>query len=219
MTALLRMLSCEGWMNLAVALLHTLWQAALLAGGLYLLLRVLPARRANLRYAAALAALLGVLAGGLITWKVLQAGQVSVAASESPRMATGPGQAGSGGPEAAEAPSVPAPEAGERSVPDSGRPRPGRLEAPPVRWSGWLLGAWLIGVVVVLLRAILSVCGAARLRRQAAPLDEPGARAVVQQLQRALRLGRRVRTEDKAPLPKRTSLMIYSKSQRHGAHK
>jgi len=48
MTALLRMLSCEGWMNLGVALLHTLWQAALLAGGLYLLLRVLPARRANL---------------------------------------------------------------------------------------------------------------------------------------------------------------------------
>ena len=71
MTALLDRLSTPGWTDLVLALLHTLWQGAVLAGLLYVVLRLLPARRANARYVISLVALAGVLICALVTCRIV----------------------------------------------------------------------------------------------------------------------------------------------------
>ena len=54
--------------HLAMTLIHNLWQGAVIAFALVGLLRLIPARRSNLRYAACLAAMTSVLICGLATW-------------------------------------------------------------------------------------------------------------------------------------------------------
>ena len=54
--------------HLAMTLIHNLWQGAIVALALVGLLRLIPARKANLRYAACLAALILVFVCGLATW-------------------------------------------------------------------------------------------------------------------------------------------------------
>jgi|GEM_PF-2913493 len=58
--------------HVALSLLHTLWQGALVAAVLWLLLRMIPARRANLRYGLCLFALFELLVSGLTTWGWLE---------------------------------------------------------------------------------------------------------------------------------------------------
>ena len=60
---------CE---TLVWVLCHSLWQAALVAALVWLALRQLPARRANLRYAVAVLGLALVVLGSLVTWSVLR---------------------------------------------------------------------------------------------------------------------------------------------------
>ena len=54
--------------HLAMTLIHNLWQGAIIALALVGLLRLIPARKASLRYASCLAAITGVLVCGLATW-------------------------------------------------------------------------------------------------------------------------------------------------------
>lgn len=54
--------------HLAMTLIHNLWQGAVIALALVGLLRLIPARKANLRYAACLTAMISVLVCGLATW-------------------------------------------------------------------------------------------------------------------------------------------------------
>jgi beta-lactamase regulating signal transducer with metallopeptidase domain len=54
------------------ALGHSLWQAALISGIVWLLLRTLPAKHAERRYAIALGGLAGIVAAALVTWSVLR---------------------------------------------------------------------------------------------------------------------------------------------------
>ena len=58
--------------HIALSLMHTLWQGALVAAFLWLLLRMIPARRANLRYGLCLFALFELLVSGLATWGWLE---------------------------------------------------------------------------------------------------------------------------------------------------
>ena len=53
---------------LAETLLHSLWQGALIAFLLYLQLKTVPARRARLRYASGIGALLAMFIGAFLTW-------------------------------------------------------------------------------------------------------------------------------------------------------
>ena len=64
-------LSAPEWEHLAVALLHNLWQAVIVAGILYLVLKSLPASRGRLRYILALTAQVCVLFCGIVTWSWL----------------------------------------------------------------------------------------------------------------------------------------------------
>ena len=54
------------------ALGHSLWQASLISGIVWLLLRSLPAKHAERRYAIALGGLAGIVTAALVTWSVLR---------------------------------------------------------------------------------------------------------------------------------------------------
>ena len=54
--------------HLAMTLIHNLWQGAVVALALVGLLQLIPARKASLRYAACLTAIILVLVCGLATW-------------------------------------------------------------------------------------------------------------------------------------------------------
>lgn len=54
------------------ALGHSLWQAALISAAVWFLLRTLPAKYAERRYAIALGGLAGIVAAALVTWSVLR---------------------------------------------------------------------------------------------------------------------------------------------------
>src|SRR5437016_523861 len=130
---------CE---TLVWVLCHSLWQAALVAALVWLALRKLPARRANLRYTTALLGLAIVVVGSFLTWSVLRlepqarsennaAPQTSaIAASTAPQVETGPSGA---------------------AAANSAR-----------AWTTWLAGLWLLGVAVVLAWRSASVLTAQR---------------------------------------------------------
>jgi len=66
--------------HLAMTLIHNLWQGAIVALALVGLLRLIPARKAGLRYAACLMAMISVLVCGLATWGWLNIRAVNAAA-------------------------------------------------------------------------------------------------------------------------------------------
>lgn len=66
----LDVLSAPVWQHLALALLHTLWQGALVAAVLVLLLARLGADRPLARYLASCAALAAIVVAGVATWSI-----------------------------------------------------------------------------------------------------------------------------------------------------
>jgi beta-lactamase regulating signal transducer with metallopeptidase domain len=197
MNSLLENLSGPAWENAAVTLLHTLWQGALAALLLYLVLRWIPARRQNLRYALSLAALGGIVLGGLVTWSVLsleppqdraavpaataaissQPDRLEAAATiaESKQIVHGFARVGRG----TDAETEPHAAA---SSPESGRNV----------WSSLLVICWLAGVSVMLVRMIASVAGAQRLARSPEVAD-PLVLSAVDELRERMRIARRIR--------------------------
>ncbi len=71
MSGLLDFMSGRFAADLVSALLHTLWQALVIAGLLYVFLKHTAARNTNLRYGAGVASLVLVVICGLVTWAVL----------------------------------------------------------------------------------------------------------------------------------------------------
>ena len=71
MSGLLDFMSGRFAADLVSALLHTLWQALVIAGLLYVFLKHTAARNTNLRYGAGVASLVMVVICGLVTWAVL----------------------------------------------------------------------------------------------------------------------------------------------------
>ncbi|SIO01851.1 Signal transducer regulating beta-lactamase production, contains metallopeptidase domain [Singulisphaera sp. GP187] len=136
------------WRHLVFALLHTLWQAAVLALLLVVALRWVSVRRSQARYLMALVAQFAVLLAGLATWAVLE---------YQPTLP----------------PSVrPVPLAADRAGALAPRVRPAIIgetaEAPTPRKVGWVPVAalgWLAGVVIMLARTTGSALAAVRLMR------------------------------------------------------
>jgi len=71
MNAIISAAAQWSWQSLVIAMAHTLWQSAIVAGLLWIVLRTLPARLAGIRYLAALLALVVTLLIGLATWSAL----------------------------------------------------------------------------------------------------------------------------------------------------
>jgi len=179
MNPLLRWLTSPEWTHVVGALLHSLWQGALIAIALAVLMR----RFINpvTRYRCALG-LLGVLVtAAIITWAVLNTPK-----SVAPISASIP---------AAEL-EYPATPTGDLNLdaPDSVVVI-GKISAPatPTDWTAWLALVWMVGAMVMLLRAGIKVAGAENLRRSCQPLTDETMISLVAEACRAVELGRKIR--------------------------
>ena len=72
MSGLLDLVSGRFAADLVCALLHTLWQALVIAGLLYVFLKRTASGNANLRYGAGVASMVLIVICGLVTWAVLE---------------------------------------------------------------------------------------------------------------------------------------------------
>ena len=186
MSLLFYWFASPGWLHLVETLLHSLWQGAGLAVGLFFGLRWVSSP--TWRYRLALLALAGLVAASLVTWGVLQAPHGSPAAPDghAPAM-TGVTAAAvvAGGTSSS---STESGGAGDAADPVADPP-----PMPSVRWSAWLAVVWLLGAAGMLVRAGSQVAGAGRMRREGRPLTEGPVPAMLEQLQRSLGLTRRIR--------------------------
>lgn len=174
----LHWLNSPEWAHVVAALLHSLWQGAIVA----LVLAVLMRRLTNplTRYRCALSALGVVGIAGIITWAVLNAPK-SVP-QQTPAMAMAPS-----------APETTAiafdPNLADKVVVI------GQLTRPAARtnWTAWLAMTWLTGTMAMLLRAGIKVAGAEKLRNSCTPLTDEHITLLVTEACRAVGLARKIR--------------------------
>ena len=172
---MLHWLTSPEWANTVKALLHTLWQGAIIAVLLGMALRRLDS--SVLRYRCSLAALVGIMLAGLVTWAVLNR-PVLQPVSNSP---------------ASQNQRAAAPEANNNLPPLVVNFPPGESKPVELRWTAWLALLWLAGAIGMLGRAGIQVAGAERLRRSSRPLDDPHIANLLAEARRAVGLARRVR--------------------------
>jgi beta-lactamase regulating signal transducer with metallopeptidase domain len=176
----------RAWQSLVAALLHTLWQGAILATLLAAALRSLPSYRPGTRYLLALAAQFVVLLAGLLTWSVL----------EYRPARPGPWTMATAGPVGRVAAPVPERSALAEPLATSGVDATrGDDGASP--WTSVVAAAWLLGVALMLLRTAASVGSAAGLAR-APRVGDPAVLAMVGRIREALRIGRPIRVVEVA---------------------
>ena len=171
----LQWLASSEWANIVKALLHTLWQGAVIAVLLGFALRRLDNPVA--RYRCSLAALGGVMLAGLVTWAVLN--------RPLPQKIS----------------NAPAPQTETASAPVANNNLPPLVinfppaEPKPVTmpWSAWLAMLWLAGATAMIFRAGFQVAGAEQLRRASRPLEDAHIAGLLDDARRAVGLARRVR--------------------------
>lgn len=185
MNHLIRLLDNDLCANLVMALLHSLWQALAIAGLLLLFLRSKAAKDPNVRYAAALIALTAILLCGLFTWSVLEYEPAALAETPSVVLL---------GKEAVSTPEQ-VPTGVEHTYVRAQTPGPPDASDSPshTNWRVWVICAWLLGVAIMLLRAIYTAVGGAGLRRQCRPLEDEHILALVEQLRQSVGIARRIR--------------------------
>lgn len=136
------------WRTLVLAMLHTLWQGALLAGVLWVALRWMPARLARRRYLTAVMALVTVVACGMFTWSLLDHGGFS-RRSASPALS-----------ERDSAMTIASAEFARTSQQASSPQQRSYLSTLPwTTWAGW---AWALAATVLLVRAAVRTARAQR---------------------------------------------------------
>ncbi len=179
MNPLLQWLTSPEWTTVVGALLHSLWQGAIIAIALAFLMR----RLANpvTRYRCALVTLGLVVMAGIVTWAVLNAPK-----SAFPIAGTIPVTEPAAAPVATAALN---PDSADKIV------ALGRMSPPPEPkyWIAWLAGVWMLGTVAMLLRAGIKVAGAENLRRSCQPLNDERMVALVAEARRAVGLARQIR--------------------------
>ena len=147
---------------LSAALIHSVWQNAIVAFLLGVVLVLLRARSANARYAVSCAALVLMAAIPVVTMGVLYARALSLQAETTALIANTPVVIGS-------SPVV------EQPMPVSGG-------IQTVDWmssvQAWALPVWLIGVLVSSLRIVSASAHMVVLKRRSEPADEAVASAV-----------------------------------------
>jgi len=175
--------------QLVPSLLHSLWQAAVIAGLLALVLRVLPAARAELRYVASVFAIVSIVAAWLVTWSVLDyRANVDAVKSMTTDVTVAGGVATNGGKTSAFTTS--APQAVEASAPPAaGNP----VGTRALDWQAWSLVAWLLGVVVMFARLTLLVALAWRTGRRSHLIDDPAVLAEFHSVRTQFAIRRQIR--------------------------
>ena len=184
---LMQSLASPGWSEVVQALLHTIWEGAIVAAVLFFILR----RTVNpiTRHRCCLLAMAAVVLLGLCTWAVLDSRRtvhpstaVLAASVASPSQTSAPANAV--GANVTLTPS---------EVGKTGATTPTAPAAPSREWVAWFALAWLAGIVLMLARATWSVAGAEKLRRRARPLEDETMLRLIEEARRKLGLARRVR--------------------------
>ncbi|MEI2725067.1 MAG: M56 family metallopeptidase [Verrucomicrobiota bacterium] len=179
MNPLLQWLTSPEWTHVVGALLHSLWQGAIVALALAVLMR----RLANpvTRYRCALGALGLVFISGLVTWALLNAPK-SGAFSANPNLVV----------ESTLAPVATAalnPDFADIIVASGTKVSP----PEPKYWIAGLALVWIFGAAIMLLRAGIKVAGAEKLRRSCQPLHDERMVLLVTEARRAVGLVRQIR--------------------------
>ncbi len=197
MNTLLQCFGSTEWAQVVKALLHSLWEGALVALALAVLLR----RSINpvSRYRSSLAALASILCVGIITWAVMNAAERRASPpvlNQAPvefinSSASVPGNTIPG---SAQTVAVAVP----HSVP------------PSIRWTAWLALTWLAGTALMLGRAGVKVAGAERLRRSCQRFNDVRITTMLAEARRAVGLARQIRVgvTDKLTSPAVVGLFV-----------
>ena len=176
----------QPWLNLVPVLLHTLWQAALIALLLGVCLTWIPAARTRLRYSLAVLSLAAVLGCGFLTLALIE--HRSIPADET-SLAVSPATASTS---TSPSPRTAAPDLTEAPLPVTATKS--AFSRPSTDARAVVLGLWLTGVFAMLGRLGLSLHDADRLRRACHPCKEgPALHALVDVGQRAARTEQRIR--------------------------
>ena len=189
MSALIHLLSSTSWLHLMHVLLHTLWQGALVALGLWWVLRNLPAQRTEWRYGVSLGAFGGLVVAALLTWALLD---LEAAARAKTSGAIGSALALRGTSAAAHDLAV---ARAQTLAPIEARvPAAAGLPAvaPVPKWVGWGALAWLAGCSVMSLRLLGQWVDLRRIRRFCVPISEHSVQEIANRLTRELGLKRAV---------------------------
>ncbi|MCL2329740.1 MAG: M56 family metallopeptidase, partial [Phycisphaerae bacterium] len=216
---LVHIFASPNWERLMLTLLHSLWQAPILASVVYVSLKAVPVRRANTRYGICLAGLLMTVVASLATWSILglemfsctadsQATMMPLAShtplGSSQKSAHSSDSSANSGKSALNTPVVwnaeqsnqdtATSEAYQQAVSQSvaGTADTGAA-GKPFPWSAILAAGWLIGMVVMFVRLILIVTGAHRLKKQGRPVNNPELLAVIEQLRQLFGIRRSIR--------------------------
>ncbi len=186
-----RSLSGEVWHHAVLALLHTLWQAGVLAGLWWLLARRIAATRARLRYGLVLGMLGAVVVAGLVAFALLeQPVRARAADSGLSRLADHPRNEAGWAVEAVQGQAASLP---SRPNPERSSAGTGGTAVSSAGWTCWAALAWLAGLAVMLGRLTRCVRHAGRLRRQTAGAASVRLREVMDDLLQRAPLRRPVR--------------------------
>ncbi len=185
MSGLLDFMSGRFAADLVCALLHTLWQALVIAGLLYVFLKHTAARNTNLRYGAGVASLVLVVICGLVTWAVLDFAPAAAPVKTSGSQIAVPA---AGDSVSRNETSVAVPANHERAV----LPAAGSTESARASWQATAMFVWLTGVVVMLCRTAWTVLGVSRLRRSCRPLEDARILGIVEELKETMRIAKRI---------------------------
>ena len=206
--SLLQWLASERWSEIVQALLHTLWEGAIVAAVLFLILR----RTVNpvTRHRSCLLAMAIVLLSGLCTWSVLDSRRTvhqptAVATTPVASSMTGTGAPANN----AEANITLTP----MEVGKSGTTTPAMPTEPAAasnQWVAWFAAVWLAGLALMLARAARSLAGAEKLCRTARPLENEVMLQLIEEARRKLGLARRIRAvvTDKLTSPAVAGILV-----------
>jgi beta-lactamase regulating signal transducer with metallopeptidase domain/5-hydroxyisourate hydrolase-like protein (transthyretin family) len=186
MNAMIQSLASEGWSEIVQALLHTFWEAALIAAALFLVLR----RAANpvTRHRCCLLALAAVLLAGLCTWAVLDSRRSLQPQTATPTVAASAPVTGAPANAVGAKLTLTPMEVGRPGTPNTPPPA-----SPAGEWVAWFALVWLAGSALMLARAARSFAGAGKLCRMARPLEDEAMLRVIEEARRKLGLARRIR--------------------------
>ncbi len=147
----------DEWYNLTLALLHTLWEGAIVVALVAGALRFIPVQRTTTRYLTALSGLGLLVIFGFLTWAVLDHRNVPAVPSPSVDVARTPLTAISEQPQA------------ESPRPSSSPQIPALPSQPDLNSQAlsWVLLAWLLGVALMLVRLAVSLYDLRALARRA----------------------------------------------------
>ena len=160
--------SVRAWLEvLAEALLHNLWQGALIAGLLLLVFRSIPACRSRLRYGMAFSALLFLVLSLPVTVAFLLTGEPSGARDKAAQaLGVRPDDTAFLDAGVLNQDSISSTdETGLAEVASGSRTLQTRVEGES-SWFVWIVGVWIVGVVLGFIRLLRSVILASGLRQE-----------------------------------------------------